>query len=665
MSERPCVTPDLLASLTEAVPSRLRKKLDRAPLVAEDWEWTAPSDSEDRWVVRHEDAVVQLSAESGLLRARGDLSCSCLLAPRCFHILAVVAALKIDEPSAGQTGEFSETMSAGESSGQATEPQAASQANAPTAPCAVEARAPSNTELNLDATTRTSLKGFRRALEDVLVGGARAAGALVQARLLRAVHTCRVRGLHRLSGAGLRIVESLRQFRSESAEFELSALARDLREALECTCRLAALEDGSALPRVLVGVARRHFEAVEHLRADALLAEPVLTRSGYAGVVCRFVDASGELLTVNDIRPGEASRVEHVWSAGVDFAGIAMSMKELARRGLQIQNATRSADGRLGGGDKARAVPGPGANWLESVFASRFDEPLELQVARAVVRDGVADRSADSRGGLVFLRGRSVLGPTGALLLELFRDGRATGERLSLRPASFEIARENLARLREAVGLELLAVARVVRERPGEVELLAIAEVPGLAVVGGGRREPGEESQNSAATSSAPVEFVLPESWRGRVNIGLDRLQGRHFRRVGEREDTPAASSKAKTFADAPSDIANPPRLDSDGLASLRRRLEAMVLGGRHSVPQGALRAFERDALLLERRRQVVAARVLRHLAECASRSEQDMLGQRFPAGDAALADAWLAGAVYEDRAATSVAAKAWLAAVR
>ena len=39
MSDRPQIYPNVLASIAENVPDRVRKKLDKEPTVAQDWVW--------------------------------------------------------------------------------------------------------------------------------------------------------------------------------------------------------------------------------------------------------------------------------------------------------------------------------------------------------------------------------------------------------------------------------------------------------------------------------------------------------------------------------------------------------------------------------------------------------------------------------------------------
>ena len=84
---RPAVSPQLLAAIVAAVPSRAVKKLDASPRVADGWTWT----------IRDDRTTVATGAETVTLAGTADVSCTCLLSPRCFHVLAVLRVLPITE----------------------------------------------------------------------------------------------------------------------------------------------------------------------------------------------------------------------------------------------------------------------------------------------------------------------------------------------------------------------------------------------------------------------------------------------------------------------------------------------------------------------------------------------------------------------------------------
>src|SRR5262245_52473696 len=82
----PPVAPSVLADAVEALPSRLRKRLDDMRASAREW----PVVEAGGGVVVTVDAqtTVTLATE---VRADADAVCNCLLAPRCIHRTAVLA----------------------------------------------------------------------------------------------------------------------------------------------------------------------------------------------------------------------------------------------------------------------------------------------------------------------------------------------------------------------------------------------------------------------------------------------------------------------------------------------------------------------------------------------------------------------------------------------
>ncbi|HEX7703907.1 MAG TPA: hypothetical protein VF403_24365, partial [Kofleriaceae bacterium] len=238
---RPTISPQAAAVLTAQIPARLIKKLDADPTLADRWTWTATTVTTDKG------EVVTLEITDGVVVAASDVSCSCLLQPKCLHVAAVIAVL---EPAAGTAEPVIEAVVA----------------------AAPEATAAIDTRVAQDALGVCA---------GVLVTGAEASGAFVQAELLRSIHGCRTAGLHRLAAAQMRILRSIRELRADKAEFSLPILAADLRDALAIAYQLA---HGSATP-ALVGTARRDYEAMGNLRLHGVFTEAVVARSGYAGAV--------------------------------------------------------------------------------------------------------------------------------------------------------------------------------------------------------------------------------------------------------------------------------------------------------------------------------------------------------------------------------------------
>src|SRR5262245_3773716 len=108
-AERPTVAPELIAALIESTPDRVRRRLDRTPDAAVSWNWQA---SEAAWSVDTGGETVTLPR--GHVVSMEQLACTCLLAPRCFHILSCLTHLKValvEASQAEQQGQVAQASS--------------------------------------------------------------------------------------------------------------------------------------------------------------------------------------------------------------------------------------------------------------------------------------------------------------------------------------------------------------------------------------------------------------------------------------------------------------------------------------------------------------------------------------------------------------------------
>lgn len=448
---RPRIDPALAAALTAAIPPRLIKKLDATPDLANAWTWTATTVTTDKG------ETVTLGVTDGVVTA---VTCTCLLAPKCLHVAAVVGTL---EPLASVAPR--EPVSGIESP---------SSGNGGPSPF-------------IGQTADTAF----RVVADVLATGAETTGAFVQAELLRSIHACRAHGLHRLATLQTRILRSVRELRADRPEFDLEVLTADLREALDVA---HAIAQGAAGDDV-VGDARRDYAPIGSLRLRGLFTEAVVARSGYAGAVTYLVDDRGRMFTRADVAPGDAGRAAAAYDAPAAIGDAVLPHRELCRAGLFVSEATASADGRLGAGAKVRAVrAAEPSRWDAEPLASRWAMPLSEQLAQVAARDQVAEAARPAGWDLVFVDG--TMAPGG-----LFALGGGTLVRLTT-PFDQRVlaARDNLAVLARSPGLALRAIARVRLGAPRQLELLAIAPLAG-------------ESR-----------LVLADPWHGRANLHYDRL---------------------------------------------------------------------------------------------------------------------------------------------
>lgn len=603
----PPVAPEVLAEAVEHLTARLRKKLDAATASCAAAAVREPDGSVG--IRFGEDAVVTLSpGPEGTIKRAEQAVCSCLLAPRCLHRAAALGAAPLADAVLAEAPP-AEPPPAGvplPASGTPAGDLAGSEAAAPAARALTGAQTAAATAL-------------WEAAAEALAAGVTAGGAVVQAELLRAAHTARLAALPRAEAAALRVVRGLRAARERQAAIRLGDLTEAFRELLSTAGLLAS---GSTDP-ALTGTARRAYVPGGSLRVYGLCREPVLSATGYGGVVTHLLAPDGAHYSVSDVRPGGLARARGAGSASVALGGGALDHSGLARGGLRIAGATVSPEGRLGAGRGVKATPLPGTPWSDGPAAALFARPAA---------EAVADSLADRDGAEPALLGCdvAVVGAAGEHLL--VRESRPDGPLLRLRAAHPhpELPHaENLRRLAQYPGLLLRILGRPDLDRAATLRPLAVGPVPG-----------------------ADHTLRLPEEWLGRADLGYDRLQGLHLPRGG-----PAT---ATAQADAPVPAGPDPLADSP-LWRVRRLLETGVAGGRRAVAESA-RGEEHRAGYgpLRRAGFAEAADRAAALAAEADRRPRDAFGRLGDPSAAGYAWAWLAAAAHLSAAERSLVAASW-----
>ncbi|MBC8288800.1 MAG: hypothetical protein H8E37_00635 [Planctomycetes bacterium] len=580
MSTRPAVSPALVATVTEDAPGRVRRKLDKTPDAAESWAWKS---SGDRWTIEAGGETVELTAPDGVVNSFDQIACSCLLSPRCYHLLACLSVMPLANGNEEESGESDSPQVETEPIGERpalSEPQ-----------------------------TKAAAFLWEEAAK-LVATGVRSAGSLSQAHLMRALHECRSVGLHRLSAVGLRVLQQIRQLRSDDDEFNSDTLVTDLLETLELAWRLKTAEES---PADWIGTARRAYSPIESLSLQALFTEPILTASGHAGVVTYLMDVSQTIYSVSNVRPGEPSRVFEAWKTGIDVGGLSCSHQELSRSGLLLQRGTVSADGRLGAGQNTRAITKTSGGW--DSLQSAFEVDLDDQIAHVfeAARASLVTRRAG--WDLVFLRGH-LAGTDGESLLFQTESGRSV--LLSVEQTHEALAfHHNLSLLSRCPGLRLSVIGRLLPEQAGQVSALAIA--------------PLNDAESDHGNSADRAALVLKKPLTDHVSLGIEKLSRGNLS-TAEREPVQLT--------------VEPPDID-DGLFSLHRRVRELALNGRHSLPTRGVTGFAREAATLKAQSQPTASALLQNLASHAVASESSLSGLRFPADPNPLAQMWLACAKY------------------
>jgi SWIM zinc finger len=682
-----------VAAAVEALTSRLRKKLDAA--VEQYAALPVEVDGAEVRITCGEDAVVTLSpGASGVVEEEGQARCSCLLAPRCLHRAAVLSACPLaDAPAATQVLPPESGQPEAHAPAPATDPPSphASPASDPASPASPQASpasrqasaaspqdpppesrgaeglaaggsgpsriaaggpagptpgpapapapAPAGSPTAHTASAPAhpapspaqvaAAAGLWAAGAAVLALGVPAAGAVPQAELLRAAHSARLAGLPRAEAAALRVVRGLRSAREQRVGSHLADLLSALRELLLIAGRLAAGDPDPAL----TGTVRRAYEQGGSLRVYGVFREPVISATGYGGVVTHVVTEDGQWFSVADVRPGGAARARGAATAPVAIGSATLNHSQLARSGLLIVGATVSPDGRLGAGKGVRATPVKGMPWGEGPMAALFARPLgeeaQTRLSGEVWSESGTEEVAKEPVGcdlmIVGAAGDHVLAralaPAGGETVT--GDGtspgpdagpRPVGPLIRLVPASRhpDLAHvANLARLASRPGLCVRVVGRVEPDRTTTLRPLAVAPVPG-----------------------AELTLRLPAEWQDHADLGYDRLQGTHL--PPAQEEPPYQEGEERDpLAVAP-------------LWRVRRLVELAVAGGRRAVAEsGRGGDFKAQQASLRRSGFRTAADLATALTTEADRRDRDVFGRLTDPGPDRYAWAWLAATTH------------------
>jgi len=356
---RPEIAADVLAALMQAVPERVAKKLDAAPRTSDGWTWVS---AEAVTVFTGSETVtLQGGGARGPIVRREDVTCTCLLQPRCFHVVAVVSVLPV---ASGGGADDQDTPAAATTLAIVAEPS--------------------------DTLTQSQIATAEEALRvgaQLLTHGLSRVSTLRLADLVRVAHGCRKEGLPRLEGAVMGVFDSARALRDESPDFTLEHAEAVLSDLLLVATMLSARRDGSDW----VGVARRAYRDVGALKLAGVACAPVVAK-GYAGVVTYFTDGD-RVFACQEVLPGDEERAVHAYDAQLRFGEVSLSHRDASRAGLVFAMARVSRDDRLGAGKDVTCAATPrDAALVERLFA----EPVARQLARV-------DR--EERHGLVFVRG--------------------------------------------------------------------------------------------------------------------------------------------------------------------------------------------------------------------------------------------------------------------
>ncbi|WP_436773256.1 hypothetical protein [Yinghuangia sp. YIM S09857] len=705
------VRPGVVADIVEALPPRLRKRLDGAvdKLLAR----PITRDGDTVRIAVDDDADLTLNAPGGVVRTAEDVVCACLLAPSCLHRAAAVSALTVsldDDPDdapddaagAADAGpdptvvdgpSTAETPKVGQSPGAGGRPNA----RAATTPLNPQVGGPDEKSDDRTATTpaqHAAAHTLWKAAALVLDAGIPGAGAVQQAELLRAAHSAKLAGLHRGAAAAVSVTTALRAARAEDPAHRLLDLAESLRELLDTADQLTS----SAASAELLGTARQAYAHSGSLRLYGLFTEPLRTASGHAGVVTYTLGPDGALRTVSDVMPGTPDRIAGAAARAVRMGDTALDHHALTRAGLLVSGATESATGRLGAGASVRAVSASGAAWHAEPLAALWAEPPSVQVAR-VLRARELPADARRAGAELLFLDVEILGPIAASAASGQGDRVAarclgTGTPVQLLVADDHPAlayRDNMRLIAGHRGLALRLIGRLEPGADTAVRVLAVAPAPTPDVpatdiptsdtptsdAAAPTPTPDTSTPDTAIDTSAPVTpaadspaespghsptaagtpvLTLAPALKGRVNLGLDRLQRADF--TGPAEHAATAGHTGVRPSPPPTATLAPPHTDEAPVYLVHRQVERAVAGGRPAVALAGTLA--RDTARLRRDGLSTGADLLEHLAASAADRGRDVFGRLLPADTDRLARAWLATAGYARAVDAALTARAW-----
>ena len=578
---------DFLSSITLSTPDRVRRRLDQTPDAASEWKWQ--HDGQHVWIVAAGEETVTLNGEQ--ICSIEQVSCSCLLSPNCFHVLACLTTLSLATDTVEQREEV-ETLSSHHKD--------------------LEADLVDVTVQQQNATREVVSQVMR-----VLNTGVAQSGVLAQAGLIRAVHQCRAEGLHRLASIGLRAVTGIREQRSHAPQAEAAELAIDLTDLLETSHHM--LHD-RPVASIWLGSARRKQTAIRARKLYGLFAEPIKTRSGFTGAAVYLLGDDGLIYSASDVRPGDEQRIRDMYLGGIEIGSMTQPAKKMARTQYLGSELTASTGGRLGRGKDIQIVDHGISDWHSETIQHQFRRSWQDQRNRVY---GSANLAIDLRPAgwdFVFLQGR-ILGAVGAeLILQVeqpesgarcsTRSGLVTGASAAdetdpapqqptttSHPRFIRLAiendhrallyRENLRLLSHAPGLEIQLIGRLHLQDPQVVSPLVVAPA------------------SSVRPSDSDPRFDLPSSFGNRVCLGFDEL---------ERSFLINSQVSARILSERPL-----PNFSEDPLSPLRRVWLASMLMGHASLWTGTTRRIVAEAAELQRTGYATAAALLDALTSAQS----------------------------------------------
>ena len=540
---RPKITSQLLLALTSAAPSRVQKRLDKNPNLAADWNW---STTQLGFQVETGTQVVTISAADGVLSQAEQITCDCLLSPKCLHVLACVTQLEIVNGADGGDPESEEPDT---------------QDN--------ESRLSESADTNQVATTSVPSATVKVADElfaatsDLLAVGCQRASTVLLGSLLQAAHHARADGVHWPAAAAIRLVEGVRKLRNDSKDFDLDRLQLDLFELLSACCMLRNQTDGW---QNTIGTARRAYRPrPDALKLHGVFVEPILTNDGFAGMVVYLKDEQHHWYTISQVRrtvessdPSQQVSAEELlaagWSGGITVGKTHVTAKQLMGSRVLIRGGGVSDDGRLGLGTKCEFAM-QDDRWLTDSLHQWLTEDLATQVERVASFQATAELARPAGWNLVGLHVEVVAANKAHLIVRNLGADQLLPLGVYQEQEILEY-RRNLERLATVPGLRMFVVAKLDLQRPECLFPLVIA--------------PAAESADQEEDAVTRPKLILPSEEPACWQLGWQRLQPEHLSKTSEPTPLQDQAWSAK---------------QSQLGGVLQQRIRGLMLAGHYAIP--------------------------------------------------------------------------------
>lgn len=339
--KRPKITQLLLADFMENLPRRIRKRIEKSPQAAINWAWNY---QKDRTIVTSENGE-RITLVGDVLQNAQQVTCSCLLTPRCYHVFACLTILCVVEDDR-------------ESVAQKLEAKATSEEDEVTIG-----------EEQYDA----SVQAFD-ILSEILTSGCCNVGLILEAKLLRMIHKAKSVSLHRLAGNATYLYKQIQCLKQQQTHDVVAAMRESLLTA-------HVLMTKTTCAKKWIGIGRRSYREIDQRKLFGVFSIPIVSDNGYTGISTWFTDDESNLWSINSVQPGSSEEIYAYYHCAPDLGDLSLTHHHLSRSQIFIKNARASFDHRLSAHKNAKAVSGGTCSWDTSQVKKLWDIPLEKQLA--------------------------------------------------------------------------------------------------------------------------------------------------------------------------------------------------------------------------------------------------------------------------------------------